>query len=758
MILIAAVFFPAVIFLGYARFTDPNILYFEDLGRLFLPMTHFSYISPWLAYRTVAAPESFLGSATYAGRFQEAPLSIALPWFNKLLSLFSPTSIPGLTVFEWRLTALYMMIGMLGLFFLLARKGMSQVIAAAFTATFPFAGPIFREWQHTPELRGRLLIPLVLLGLDWAMEKQTLLSWLLGGSLILITIAHSVYLYWLIPLCIIWVIVEFVSRPPESRRVRTLSLPALAMTMVAAVLFPMYSQFAGAMRHSAFLSSLGKPDDFIKYFVLLKDNCSWEQLLQPLPWSGAGLGPLFLAGLFLPLGSLLHRAVYPKTPAVRIGTSAKCGLLLLGLGLALSSVPLIPERWILTLVFPVTRTPGLPPSLAARLLSQIFHVSWRTWFVMAYSGGLLFLASFVPAWMKSTIDPDTRMSQMAIAWAIYAGGLAFSMRLFRGGIDWVSLCASGSIMLVTLFSFVLIAEEAEAGRGIFGVGLILVIGTASALSLSTIYIGKVNSEPYGGNLLHAESEIAENVPPEVKTQYFYRVVSDNSFPNLCLYLQCSSLESYPIRMLPDDVFRFFNTLGAINQVSLPYFAHFDINRLSALGLGQLLGLKYWILVSPPPPFLASSKSKALSTFAPIRYYELPKVFARAWSLQHWTTTDSLEDCARSVARLGTAGSLDKKGVLLADQYAAPGPRPSRSAGPASAHVDILKSEPGRILCKTKNSMETVLATNEIYNKSWNAIVDGRTENLLRANCIFLGVAVPVGEHTIEFRHAGAAAN
>jgi hypothetical protein len=389
-------------------------------------------------------------------------------------------------------------------------------------------------------------------------------------------------------------------------------------------------------------------------------------------------------------------------------------------------------------------------------LPQIFHISGRTWIVMAYSGGLLFLASFVPGWMKSKIDPGARTMQAGFALGIYACGLALAMHLFRGVLDWKLLCSSCVIMLITLSAFVLAGDEKPFLKNI-GLGLLLFIGTASALSLSASYLGKVNHEPYGERLMRAESEIMERVPSGAKNQYFYRVVADNAFPNLCLYLRCSSLESYPIRVLPDEVFRFFNELGAIKSASLPYFAHFDYERLSALGLVRMLGLKYWILASPPPSFLAGSAPKDLSTVAPIRYYELSGAFARAWPLQRWTTADSLEGCARRVAALGTAGALGKEGVLLIGERSPRGPDSPRSSVAAAADVEIIKSQPGRILCRTNNQKEVVLATNEIYNESWKATVDGKTETPLRVNCIFLGAAVAPGEHAVQFRQASAAA-
>jgi uncharacterized membrane protein YfhO len=46
----------------------------------------------------------------------------------------------------------------------------------------------------------------------------------------------------------------------------------------------------------------------------------------------------------------------------------------------------------------------------------------------------------------------------------------------------------------------------------------------------------------------------------------------------------------------------------------------------------------------------------------------------------------------------------------------------------------------------------VLVTSEPYDPGWNAYINGERVTMLRANYLFRAIAVPAGEHTIEFRY------
>jgi hypothetical protein len=89
----------------------------------------------------------------------------------------------------------------------------------------------------------------------------------------------------------------------------------------------------------------------------------------------------------------------------------------------------------------------------------------------------------------------------------------------------------------------------------------------------------------------------------------------------------------------------------------------------------------------------------------------------------------------------------EKGVLLAEEPA--GVKPSPEAAPGEA--TITSYQPKDVVLKTKSAAAGVLLLNDRWSPDWQVTVDGQPSPLLRANFIMRGVAVPAGEHTVEFR-------
>lgn len=66
-------------------------------------------------------------------------------------------------------------------------------------------------------------------------------------------------------------------------------------------------------------------------------------------------------------------------------------------------------------------------------------------------------------------------------------------------------------------------------------------------------------------------------------------------------------------------------------------------------------------------------------------------------------------------------------------------------------VRITRYEPKRIALEAKADAPSVLLLNDKYDPSWNVTVDGKEAPLLRCNYIMRGVALPAGNHQVEFR-------
>ena len=63
---------------------------------------------------------------------------------------------------------------------------------------------------------------------------------------------------------------------------------------------------------------------------------------------------------------------------------------------------------------------------------------------------------------------------------------------------------------------------------------------------------------------------------------------------------------------------------------------------------------------------------------------------------------------------------------------------------------ITKYEPNRIELETKANQPSILVLSENHYPGWRAYIDGRFTDTLRVDYNLRGVAVPAGEHKIEF--------
>jgi hypothetical protein len=68
-------------------------------------------------------------------------------------------------------------------------------------------------------------------------------------------------------------------------------------------------------------------------------------------------------------------------------------------------------------------------------------------------------------------------------------------------------------------------------------------------------------------------------------------------------------------------------------------------------------------------------------------------------------------------------------------------------------VTISKYTPKQIELTASNSAPAILLYNDRFSPNWRAWVDGKEENLLRANFIMRGIALPPGNHTIVMKYA-----
>jgi hypothetical protein len=79
------------------------------------------------------------------------------------------------------------------------------------------------------------------------------------------------------------------------------------------------------------------------------------------------------------------------------------------------------------------------------------------------------------------------------------------------------------------------------------------------------------------------------------------------------------------------------------------------------------------------------------------------------------------------------------------------PRSLTGTNSAGGTVEFATYSPKRIQLHAKAAAPSVLLLNDKYDPSWKVFVDGKPDKVLRCNFIMRGVALPAGDHQVEFR-------
>ncbi|MEJ7839529.1 MAG: YfhO family protein [Thermomicrobiales bacterium] len=169
----------------------------------------------------------------------------------------------------------------------------------------------------------------------------------------------------------------------------------------------------------------------------------------------------------------------------------------------------------------------------------------------------------------------------------------------------------------------------------------------------------------------------------------------------------------------------------------------------ALGGSQLLDMlnvRYVLVpraVTPQPP-IAESGTIAYEDDL-IVVYENPDAFPRAWIVHNvQPSMDGAE------LELLNSDQVDGRYTAFVDGDLPPVSLPAN--GPNSDVVTFNRHDPEFISVESNTGGDGLLVFSEVYDKGWNAYVNGEKVDLLRTNHALRGVPVPAGEHTVELKY------
>ncbi len=159
---------------------------------------------------------------------------------------------------------------------------------------------------------------------------------------------------------------------------------------------------------------------------------------------------------------------------------------------------------------------------------------------------------------------------------------------------------------------------------------------------------------------------------------------------------------------------------------------------------QLLGVKYYVHKKSDGrnvwayPFWNFSHYKPVYTDEYFEVYENTKVLPRAFL----TSTYKIEtDDQRIIDALFSAKNPEDFVVLEKE----PTLQPQKGHG----NVSITKYSPNEVIFNVNTSVPKLLFLSDTYDPGWQAIIDGSSTTLYRADYAFRAVAVPPGEHNVR---------
>lgn len=150
---------------------------------------------------------------------------------------------------------------------------------------------------------------------------------------------------------------------------------------------------------------------------------------------------------------------------------------------------------------------------------------------------------------------------------------------------------------------------------------------------------------------------------------------------------------------------------------------------------------------------SQSRWKKLETFGEVSVYENLTRLPRAWFVRRAAvelSRDILPIIRTGKMKDGSPFDPADTALLEREDF---GERPVELPAigdPSGAKVEITKYEPQRIEILTNNPQPGFLVLSEIYYRGWDARVDNEPVPVERVNYTLRGIAVPKGEHRIEF--------
>ncbi len=161
---------------------------------------------------------------------------------------------------------------------------------------------------------------------------------------------------------------------------------------------------------------------------------------------------------------------------------------------------------------------------------------------------------------------------------------------------------------------------------------------------------------------------------------------------------------------------------------------------------RMFNLRYLVAYPSSPKMQFEGGLRTVYEDRRTRIEELPDPWPRAWLVHRF----ALRPDGREVLGLLTHFNYEKMALLEEDPRCAVEEPPAAEAAP-----EIVRYEPERVDIKVHAAAPALLVLSDLFYPGWEATVDGRPAKILQANYVMRAVAIPQGEHEVQFLYKPA---
>ncbi len=151
--------------------------------------------------------------------------------------------------------------------------------------------------------------------------------------------------------------------------------------------------------------------------------------------------------------------------------------------------------------------------------------------------------------------------------------------------------------------------------------------------------------------------------------------------------------------------------------------------------------------------LPNERWRKLASFGEIDLYQNLKALPRAWFVEQVRALPG-NDALRTIkqGKLPDGAPFDPSKIALFEKEDFGGRTISLPATGISPGTEarVTRYEPQRIEITTRNDQAGFLVLSEVYYRGWDAWVDGVKTPVERVNYTLRGIALPPGQHRVEF--------